>query len=288
MPGSRPRNFRLGDSSELLVQNLLAGIAFTTPVPRQEDIGIDFMCSLISGYGEGNLLKAGSFFSVQAKSNADAVIYDKPHEVEWITNQENPLLLCIADREAGAMNVYSTWNLLCAVQNGWRGQRQAGCIRLLPDKVCTTWPGVEDQPDGSQDVCLGEPIIRIGHDQIFDEARTKEIVTVMDEWVRLDRMNIVNRHAGLNWVVGPLRYETGKAPGAQIASFYWNVNNLEQCVLNLSRSATAVWRITHDFGVLNDPTAPEELIECIPPLGQLLCTLCAMEPALKEFLGDLK
>jgi hypothetical protein len=64
MPGARSRSFRLGDRSELLVQHLLTGIAFTTPVPRQEDIGIDFLCSLITGYGGENLLKAGPAFSV--------------------------------------------------------------------------------------------------------------------------------------------------------------------------------------------------------------------------------
>ena len=287
MPGGRQPNFRLGDRSELLIQHLLAGIAFTTPVPRQEDIGIDFMCSLITGYGEASLLKAGTFFSVQAKSNADAIIYEKPHELEWITNQENPLLLCVADREAGAMDVYSTWNLLCAVQNGWQGKRQASCIRLLPGKNCPIWPGVEDQPDASQNVCLGKPIIRIAHHQIFNETVTREIIRVIEEWVGLDRMNIVNRHAGLNWVVGPLSYETGKPPGAQVASFYWNSKNLGQCILNLGRSATATWRILSDFGLPSDMLTHRQLKECIPRLRELLCSLRVFDPSLREFLKDL-
>ncbi len=49
MSGARSRTFRLGDRSEFLVEHLLAGVAFSTRVPRQEDIGIDFMCSLITG-----------------------------------------------------------------------------------------------------------------------------------------------------------------------------------------------------------------------------------------------
>src|SRR5713101_3331786 len=116
MPGGRLHSFRLGDRSEILVQHLLAGVAFTTPVPRQEDIGIDFLCSLITGYNANKqLLKAGPFFSVQAKSSAEKIVYEKPHELDWIRNQENPLLVCVADREAAAMDVYSTWNLVCGV-----------------------------------------------------------------------------------------------------------------------------------------------------------------------------
>ena len=121
MPGGRQRSFRLGDRAELLVQHLLSGLAFTTPVPRQEDIGIDFMCSFITGYDNADLLTAGPLFLVQAKSSNDPVVYEKPHELEWISNQENPILLCVADRDAGAMDVFSTWNLLCAVLAGWRG-----------------------------------------------------------------------------------------------------------------------------------------------------------------------
>jgi hypothetical protein len=237
MPGGRLRSFRLGDRSELLVQHLLSGIAFTTPVPRQEDIGIDFMCSLITS-NDADLLRAGPFFSVQAKSPNQIPTYQKMHELEWITNQENPLLICVADREVGAMDVYSTWNLLCAVLNGWKGQRSASCIRLRPDKSCGDWRGVEDQSDGSQDILLGKPIVRVTHDQIFSDTETKKIVDILGQWIRLDRQNIVNRRAGLNWVVGPLSYETGMPMPSQLGvSFYWHPQNLQECTINLGRSA---------------------------------------------------
>jgi hypothetical protein len=287
IPGGRSRNFRLGDRSELLVQNLLTGIAFTTPVPRQEDIGIDFICSLITGYGKGGLLNAGSVFTVQAKGNDDPIIYAKAHEVEWITYQENPLLICVADRNAGAMDVYSTWNLLCAVQNGWRGKKVPDRIRLLPGQTGAIWPGVVDHDDGSQDIYLDKPIIRVEHNQIFDETKMAAAVEIINEWVRLDRLNIVNRYAGLNWIVGPLIYDTGQAPGAQVASFYWNRNNLEQCVLNLGRSATAVWRILSDFGMPSDPVAQKEFIACMPHIRELLKSLLAFDPSLKDFLRDI-
>src|ERR1700730_13029102 len=159
MPGVRAKNLRLGDRSELLVGQLLAGFAFTTRVPRQEDHGIDFFCNLTSE--EGQLLKAGSFFTVQAKSSTGPIVYEKSYELEWIRSQENPLLLCVADRKALAMDVYSTWNLLCAVLNGWRGQKQASRIALLPGSKPYAWPGIVDNDDGSQQVPLGPPIVRI-------------------------------------------------------------------------------------------------------------------------------
>ena len=286
MSGGRSRTFRLGDRSELLVEHLLAGIAFTTRVPRQEDIGIDFMCSLITGSHGAGLLKAGPFFSVQAKSSAEAVVYEKAHELEWIMHQENPLLICVADRAASAMDVYSTWNLICAVQRGWQGQAPANCIRLCPGQSSGEWTGVRDNPDGSQDVLLGKPILRITHEQVFDENSTKEIAEVLEGWVAIDRENIVNRHAGMNWVVGPLAYETGKPlTGAHGGIFYWNPQNLQKCTVNLGRCATALWNVLNSLP--GQPATQEPWKTGMPHLRKLLLWLRENDPNLGLFMMNL-
>lgn len=286
MPGGRARSFRLGDRSELLVEHLLGGVAFTIRVPRQEDIGIDFMCSLITGPHGVSLLKAGPFFSVQAKSSTEAVIYEKPHELDWIMHQENPLLICVADREASAMDVYSTWNLICAIQGGWNGQKPASRINLCPGDSSGEWPWIRNNPDGSQDVFLGKPIIRITHDQVFNENSTTAIADVLEGWVAIDRENIVNRHAGLNWVVGPLAYETGKPlAGAHGGIFYWAPQNLEKCRVNLGRSATAVWNLLQ--GSPGQAATQEPWKTGTPHLKQLLLSLRQVDPNLGNFIVHL-
>jgi hypothetical protein len=286
MPGGRLRSFRLGDRAELLVGHLLTGVAFTTPVPRQEDIGVDFMCSLIRSDNENaGFLKGGPIFFVQSKGSTEDWVFEKPHELEWIKNQENPILLCIADREAGAMDVYSTWNLLCGVLNGWKGQKSANCIRLCPGKSGSQWFGVEDREDGSQDILLGKPIIRITHDEIFDEESTKRISKVIGQWISIDRENIVNRQAGLYWVIGPLSYETGNPLGGPHGGFlYWNPNNLEKCHVNLGRSATALWRVLQ---TLPEQSAQEPWKTGVRHLKELLRWLGQVDPNLGLFIGNL-
>jgi hypothetical protein len=286
MSGGRPRGFRLGDRSELLVEHLLAGVAFTTRVPRHEDIGIDFMCSLITGSHEAGLLKAGPFFSVQAKSSGQELLYEKPHELEWIMHQENPLLICVADREASAMDVYSTWNLLCAVHGGWNGQKAASCIRLCPGVRWGEWPGVRNNPDGSQDVLLDKPIVRVTHDQVFDEKSTTQIAEVLAGWVSIDRVNIVNRHAGLNFVVSPRAYETGKPPsGPEAAAGYWHPQNLPKCMVNLGRSAAAVWNLLEPHQ--QQAGFPDPWKAGMPRLKELLSWLCEGDPNLRAFICNL-
>jgi hypothetical protein len=243
------------------------------------------MCSLITGSHGAGLLVPGPFFSVQAKSTAEALPYQKPHELEWISHQENPLLICVADRAASAMDVYSTWNLICAVQHQWRGQAPANCIRLCPNETPTAWPGVRDNPDGSQDVLLGKPIVRITHDQVFDESRTEAIAEVLEGWVAIDRQNIVNRHAGMNWVVGPLAYETGKPlAGAHGGIFYWNPMDLQKCTTNLGRSATALWNVLQ-----NQPeiATQEPWKTGGPRLKELLLWMRQLDPNLGVFMKNL-
>jgi hypothetical protein len=243
MPGARLKTFRLGDRSELLVEHLLSAFAFTTRVPRQEDVGIDFFCSLISR--QEHLLKAGPFFAVQAKSSTSPIIFEKEHEIDWIISQENPLLLCVADRNSLAMDVYSTWNLPCGPLARGKPPR----ISLLPSVAREDWPGVEHKPDGSQEIRLGNPIVRITDSDVFDDSRVDGIASVINEWVAFDRTNIVNRQTSMYWVVGPLSYETGKLPfasGQAGVAFYYNPANLQKCSANLGRAATALTLIFRD------------------------------------------
>lgn len=253
MPGGRLRTFRLGDRSELLVEQLLSAFAFTTRVPRQEDIGVDFFCSLISRQEQP--LKAGPFFAVQAKSSSDPVVYEKDHEIAWITSQENPLLLCVADRAALAMDVYSTWNLLCGPLKD-----KPSRIKLLPGVARGEWPGVEFKSDGTQEIYLGAPIIRVTDADVFDDASVDRIAGVIAEWVALDRTNIVNRHVGMFWVAGPLNYRIGQSPyesGQAGVAFYWNPANLPQCSVNLGRVATALTLVLRDGLTEADRTQPD-------------------------------
>lgn len=214
------------------------------------------------------------------------MVYEKPHELEWIEHQENPLLICVADRGSTAMDVYSTWNLICAVQGGWRGQKRASRIALCPGECWGEWPGVRNNPDGSQDVLLDKPVIRITHDQVFNEKSTTQAAEVLAGWVSIDRENIVNRRAGLNWVVGPRAYETGKPPGGpDVASFYWHPQNLHKCVVNLGRCATAVWNLVEQQR--RHPAVQEPWKTGIPLIRELLLWMRQMDPNLGAFIQNL-
>lgn len=178
-----------------------------------------------------------------------------------------------------------------AVRSGGRleGEKLPNRIRLLPGTSHPRgdWRGIEDQPDGSQDILLGKPIVRITHEQAFDEVATKEIAQVIEAWIALDRENIVNCRAGLYWVAGPLEYETDKRPAKLGVTFYWNPSNLPLCARNMNRSAVALWRLMRHVG--SGATLARPIWNEIPTaaLKEMLRWALKADPELAPFLTDL-
>lgn len=237
MPGARARGFRFGDTAELLAEFILGSMAFTTAVPRQEDVGHDFHCVLIER--AGNLLKAGPFFTVQVKSNRDNLVYEREHEVAWIKNQENPFFVGVSSRENLTLEIYSTWNML----NGFL-HKAADRIILVPGGPEDEYQEIQTREDGSEQIIpLGRPILRMSAHDAMNEERAQSFGGVLREWVEMDRENIANRQAGMYWVVGPIQHETNSLLAdctAWSTAFFWNPRNLPRCQTNFGRAGTAL------------------------------------------------
>jgi hypothetical protein len=112
----RDLTFRQGDLSEYLASYLLASLGLITPVPRQEDIGIDFHCTLADG--EKGAVTFGFPFLLQTKSTTNAkvgfaLVKSKKqwlrHDLEFLFRQELPVFLGIVDKATVTISLY-----LCA------------------------------------------------------------------------------------------------------------------------------------------------------------------------------
>lgn len=280
MPGARPRGWRFGDRGELLAESILSSIAFTVRVPRQEDVGHDLLCTIAER--DGNLQRAGPFFTVQIKSDRGGITYEKEYEVAWIQNQDNPFFICVANRKDLTIEMYSTWNML----NGFllKGAQRIVLVPSGPDADYEQVATVQ----GEQTVPLGRPVLRMSMEDAMHEARAQALGAVLREWVEIDRENIVNRAAGMYWVVGPLNYETNKSPLASKESriaFFWNAKNLEPCCRNFGRPATALRLVVRKaFGANETRSWGQE------QLNALECVLIScsghLEPLAKKVLHE--
>jgi hypothetical protein len=272
MPGARHPSFRLGDRTELLAEFCLNTIAFTSRVPRQEDVGHDFFC-VLSEVRNG-LLWAGPSFTVQVKSDSGPLVFEKEHEVNWITDLENPFFLVVGHRDELRVDIYSTLERL----NGF-SRKAANRIILKPgppeDGIEQVWTA----EDGTEQIIsLGQPVISATINEFMDSARAKTLCEVLKQWIFLDRENIVNGRAGIYVVVVPRTYETNKPLSLEElrSSIYWNASNLDRCQIIFGRAAAAL-RLT----ILN-ALGPEREKE--PQFAERMQTLNAVLRAYKDVL----
>jgi len=262
-----------------MAEFVLNTIAFTTRVPRQEDIGHDFVCALSEL--QNGFYCAGPSFTVQVKSDNKPFEFDKPHEIAWIKEQENPFFLAVGNREALKLDIYSTWNRL----NGFLAKRADKIIFELSPPP----PGqkaVSTEEDGSKQVIyLGKPVVSASIQEMMDDAHATTVRDKLRRWILLDRENIVNSHAGMHWTVGPEKWETNELiteATPMMMSIFWNAKNLPKCEENFGRAATEL-RLTLRQA-LGEPA--EQLPKNAPKVAALEGVLCSYVDCLDQASRD--
>lgn len=237
MPGGRLRSFRLGDRTELLAECVLNPSAFTSRTPRQEDVGHDFVC-VLSELKE-KFYWTGPSFTVQVKSSASDLVLEKEHEMDWLKGQENPFFIAVGDRSKMTLDIYATWNRL----NGtlYKGADKI-VLRLGPPPSGQAHVTTDD--GGSEQLIhLDKPVISTTLQEVLELKGEERVRSLMRQWVEVDRRNIVNNAAGVNWVIGPASYETNEEldSSTQWAIWiYWNPKNLTTCRVNACRACAAL------------------------------------------------
>lgn len=115
MSGSLWSSFRQGNRTEYLAQYFLTALGASAPVLRQEDIGIDFFCSVARK--EGGRLIFDAPYSVQVGSagtkeftygGIDKKGKWREAELRWLFSQEVPLFFCTVDKESATFKLYSS------------------------------------------------------------------------------------------------------------------------------------------------------------------------------------
>lgn len=246
MPGARLRSFRLGDVAESFTGALLKRLAFVAPVPRDDDVGHDFICALSEV--DGKLCKAGPSFTVQAKSNDKPIIFEKKHELGWITNQENPFFIIICDLSRESLQIFSTWNMLNAFL--FKGSKTIHLIPKEPKKGNNPiqWVGAGPQLK----IFLGKPILEFSSKDLLDKEKALSFAAILKEWILLDRENIVRRASKMYWVQGPRKYATNQSLAGYPfeTKFYFNERNITDCVDNFVRSSAALLSVINKYSAV--------------------------------------
>lgn len=223
MPGSLWFPFRQGNRNEYLALYILSALGVVIKVPREEDIGADFYCTLANK--DGNRMTFHTPFLIQTKSSSESkVSYGgidkkgrwKNEEVDWLFSQELPLLIGLVDREALNLKLYTTSNMWSALY----GSGKPGEIVLKPNvfvnpREPVSPNEVKEWPAGVGDgmiweVPLGRPLVSISVNDSEDIEKINVLKNNLIEPLRLEQENITYRRLNVHYSKWPSIYETNK------------------------------------------------------------------------------
>ena len=223
----RSSSYRQGDRSEYLAQFILSALGLAVPVPRQEDVGIDFYCTL--GHEDGKVTRFYEPYSVQVKSASEkAFVYggatddgnSKLHEVAWLLNQQTPFFIAKVNRSAMRMDLFCTTTRWFAYHNPqmpykliFRPNTPAKDVDVHNGKktplAVVVSPTVEAV---SWELPLGQPILSITGKQAEDPKFVASAREILRHYINVEVQNAVAAANRIHYFHWPLRIETNKTP----------------------------------------------------------------------------
>lgn len=215
---TKVHNLREGDRSEYFAQVLLSGLGLSTPIPRQEDIGFDFHCSLADQ--TSGVLTFGHPYLVSVKSlskpnielyptDAAAAAGDQRH-IEWLFRQELPFFLGVVDKANFQMRLYSLIPLWFIY---YEGGPRCGSLLIKPRLDSADLSHVDRPKDVSEtanwpgmrhfDVDLGHPIAVVDLDVLKSQEATDAVRKNIRRAAKYARTCQVHYHLGIpyfHWI----------------------------------------------------------------------------------------
>ena len=213
MPGSRLHSFRQGDLAEGLGIQMLRRFAAVAPVPREEDFGIDAVCTALRR--EGRNLVAENTFAVQIKSESETRIEMNETACRWLRNLDIPLFLLKVDLKSACAALYSyEWAIISEADLSV----EAGTRTLVTEvpanrKLVADLPHLLLDESGEQVErkwrWLGPPIISFALHQLAEDDRVDYIRKLIKQWgVQVAECISLRKHD----IHHQLKWETGKPP----------------------------------------------------------------------------
>lgn len=197
MPGRLHSDFRSGNLTEELGVLLLKGFAAVAAVPRQEDVGIDAIATLLRP-GPDDMLIAENSFYVQFKSAADRQLVFVDHALRWLENLELPYFIGSVRKEDSACDLYATHRVSQILIEGRYDRLELNLDRR------------DDVADGAtRGVSIGPPLLAWSTHDLARPDFASSAYDVLKLYLEAEQLNIDYRSIRY---VKAIAWETGKHP----------------------------------------------------------------------------
>lgn len=199
------KDTRKGAYAEYLSTYILSYLGFATPVPRQEDYGIDFFCSL--NYNAGDSTIVGDSYAVQIKSSFKPVVYGKFKKGKWDQKQikflfelQVPFYFGIVDLNNDTLNLYTTSafrfikkefpNCSTITFTFYEEPGGENIVHYI-DQIKPIKKLKENQGDhNNYFINLRHPVLQINVKDLNDESTIDKYIKILRMHVRMEMRNI--------------------------------------------------------------------------------------------------
>lgn len=282
MSGMRYFNFREGDRSEYLANYLLSGLGLVTPVPRQEDIGIDFYCSIADQ--EKNRLTFGFPYIIQVKSSSiSEITYGsikkerwQREDIQWLFRQELPFFIGFVDKSLLKIDIYNTsafWfiareNPTCS-QIVFKPRTNPSEIHDVgrPNKIkLDNWKDNNISDGYKYEVDLGQPIISLQYSDFDDHEKIKLMKKALRAAIYIEQNNLMYRRLKLpyfNWIVRNVTNDN-----VSMAWIHYGHSSSDLTPALLKNIAPAIISLAVNFKSIGDTDALNSIIPLVNKLPE--------------------
>lgn len=200
MPGSVASGFHEGSRSEYLAQYVFTMLGTVTPVPHQEDSGIDLYCTLTEDVGRRAFPVA--YFSVQVKSASGPWVFKDADEIRWFIDHPLPLFLCVVDKRSLQLRVYHTTPRF----HLWASAAKPARLELTVEDGQS---GRNTQYEGDDEhFSLSAPIWSATLLELQSAETQRAFGEVMLAWIEVEVANLHRMRSGVNLYSMPAKYTT--------------------------------------------------------------------------------
>lgn len=225
LTGCTSANFHEAGRSEYLAHYVFSSFGTSVPVPRQEDTGLDLLCSLCER--DGQRIWPIASYSVQVKSDDKPWIFAATKSIKWVIEHPLPIFFCVVDKKSATLRIYHTSPRFHLWVEGSHFDRVEMTLGDGTKGFGHPWGETlenEETPVIPSDCkySLSAPIAKFSINEILDTDFHIKIKKILYKWVESDRRNIFRIQAGTRSFETFSKYETNNPEYTTITRYSRN------------------------------------------------------------------
>jgi len=205
---SKLNTVRKGDKAEYITQGVFSALGYSMQTLRQEDFGIDFICTLT----ERDIVTSypTKSFTVQLKTNHENIVYSVKNapKIKWLLENKLPFFLCYFDSVENRVDFFSTSLLHRYTIIKPHGVTKISFRRELEIGSCVLQLGEHKKGRKIFNIELGKPFLSISLGDLADEKIIEQRKVTLNKVVDCENQNIVYRNLKLPFMRWLHNYET--------------------------------------------------------------------------------